>query len=455
MFNIIQKTRFSCLASFLLCVPLYGAHLLDVGDEKEGYKGTVGDQLPAQNAIIGNEAQVQREVFDYTDTLNLEINHLVDELDDDTQDDLEASIDFVKKKLTNERHTLLLGAILQNTKTNTYYKYLFFSSDVMQQEQKAINRTHKKYFHLIQGKSPHDVLQLFGWLHLTKKYSVKALYPSRPVCRNCRLFALHLFEIDLATNEKGCLGIDFPVSNQIPRWALAYINSHLTLPLVEKLIVPMMGYVSGKEVEAKDQQIANLSRQLEQKNTSLQQKDGQLRNKDQELATLNTQVEAKKNQLQAKDQQIANLSRQLEQKNTSLQQKDGQLRNKDQELATLNTQVEAKDQRITTLSTELNEKKEEIEVYLAEIDRKEAQLRSSNQEIGRFNDCLTQSISHDIEYAKKLIANRYDSDEIEVFEIDYNNEQDVRALIQKVEKMYRDFAKQVELYTRPTPSLSR
>ena len=37
MFNIIYKIRFSCLASFLLCVPLYGAqNFVDVGDEKEG-----------------------------------------------------------------------------------------------------------------------------------------------------------------------------------------------------------------------------------------------------------------------------------------------------------------------------------------------------------------------------------------------------------------------------------
>ena len=64
MFNIIYKIRFSCLASFLLCVPLYGAqNFVDVGNEKEGHRGTVGDQLPAQNAIVGNEAQVQREVF--------------------------------------------------------------------------------------------------------------------------------------------------------------------------------------------------------------------------------------------------------------------------------------------------------------------------------------------------------------------------------------------------------
>ena len=80
MCNIIQKIRFSCLASCLLCVPLYGAHLVDVGDEKEveGYNGTNVHGALAQSEVVD---LAQNDIVDYTEQLGKQVDHMLDEDD--------------------------------------------------------------------------------------------------------------------------------------------------------------------------------------------------------------------------------------------------------------------------------------------------------------------------------------------------------------------------------------
>ncbi len=385
----------------------------------------------------GQETSVQNSIFDYTRHLGKQVDHRLDEDEiDDLQDDLEDDIDSVIKKLKDKNSFSLLGVILKNMQENTYYKYLFSSSDFTR-EKEAINRTHRKKFHLIRGKSPHDVLQLLGWLHITKRYSVKALHSSRPVCRNCHLLACNLFQIRLENNERGCLAIPFPPSNKMPRLALAYINNHLTLPLVEKLIVPMMGYVSRHEVQRKDQEIANLSTQLDQKNDQLAittrqlgEKNYQLQNvtrqlevkdeevtnltrqidqKNDQLANANRQLEDKNNELQRKNEEVTNLTRQIDQKNDQLQnvtrqmeEKNNEIQLKDEQIANLSTQVDQKNDQLANANIQLQDKNNELQRKKVQISFMESLKNPLDKETEK--EWFSAIKNKDVEKVKEIIA---------------------------------------------------
>ncbi|MEM7362028.1 MAG: ankyrin repeat domain-containing protein [Bacteroidota bacterium] len=225
------------IASFASFPPLHGAHFLDVADEKEGY------QTPYAHLQNPNP-QTEKEVFDF------EVNDLVTDLEE-PQGDLKDDVDSVVGKLEDKNSFFFLGVDLIKTESDAHYRCLIVSP-VFKKEQKAIKKAKQKKFYLIESEGEHFLLQLLELLHIAKTYTIQTLYSSPYVCQSCHLFALHLFEICLPTNKKGCCGILFPSSEKMPTSAMAYIKSHLTLPLVE--------------TEKKDQQI----RAQERKMTSLE-----------------------------------------------------------------------------------------------------------------------------------------------------------------------------------------
>ncbi|MEM7175935.1 MAG: ankyrin repeat domain-containing protein [Chlamydiota bacterium] len=229
---------------------------------------------------------------------NFEANHLVTDLEE-PQEDLGDDVHSVVRNLEDKNSFFFLGAVLKTRQSNTHYRCLV-TSPTFKKEQKAIKRAKKKNFYLIESESEHFLLQLLGLLHVAKKYTIEALYSSPYLCRNCHLLALHLFEIRLPLNEKGCFGTPFPSSEKMPTSAMAYINNHLTLPLVKQLVVPMMGYVKGDEVQALRKIVA-------------EHRD-ELKVKDQEILSLRKQLQRKDQQLRSQEREMTNLQIALTQK---------------------------------------------------------------------------------------------------------------------------------------------
>ncbi|MEM7362352.1 MAG: ankyrin repeat domain-containing protein [Bacteroidota bacterium] len=289
-----MKRIHAFLASIALLSPLHAAHLLDVGDEKEGY------QTPYAHLQNPNP-QVGKEMF------NFDASHRITDLTS-LQDDLEDDVDSVVKKLEDKNSFLFLGAGLRKTQSNAHYRCLIVNP-AFKGERRAIRRAKQKKFYLIKSENQHFLLQLLGLLHVQKEYTIQTMYSSPYVCRNCHFFALYLFEIHLPLNEKGCFGIPFPSSEKMPASAMAYINSHLTLPLVEELVVPMMGYVKGDELQIKDQEIANLRREVQRKDDQLDKKEKKLCSQEREITNLRIALTQKINEIVSLKKEVLFLKR--------------------------------------------------------------------------------------------------------------------------------------------------
>ncbi|MEM7174244.1 MAG: hypothetical protein AAF380_03260, partial [Bacteroidota bacterium] len=203
-------------------------------------------------------------VYNHTLHVGKYVNNEVENLEDirDIQEILDSDIFTLKKTLENKKEEIILAAALQSKQERKYYKYLFSNKGLLQGEASIVT-AHKRRlgYQIIKTTSPHIIVGLLEWLSWSqqqsvgnneffKTYTPTALSTNWPICKACHLIALHMFKIDLLSNEKGCLSQ--PLQNKIdclPHLAQQYINTHLTLPLVEHLVVPMLGYVKKQKEE--------------------------------------------------------------------------------------------------------------------------------------------------------------------------------------------------------------
>ena len=368
-----MNTRFLCFIVLFLSFPSYGSNsLIDIGDEKEGYQ-TPTSHLQSPNLSVSRPPL--QEVFDYTKKIGKQVDHMLDEDDiQDMQGSLKDGLFLVESRLENKKNMSFLGAVLQNKKEGNYYRYLFFDADFTK-EQEAIKKAHSKKvaYHLIKGQeNPHLILQLFGWLHLTKQYTLKALHPNFPVCRKCHLFVFHLFKIRLLTNEKGCLALPFPSSDKMPQSAMNYINPRLTLSLAEKITIPM-GHVNDNKVETLKKLVKKQNNKIANLNKQLQQKDAELKTKDDWIINLGKQFEEEnkpsfsqereekfKNLLKNQHNKIMSLDSQLQQKDAELKSKDDWIDELGKLLQQTKNKLSAKDHEVFSLQVELTKKNDKI-----------------------------------------------------------------------------------------------
>ena len=231
-------------------------------------------------------------------------------------------------KLENKERELILAAVLQSKQDQEYYKYLFSSKGLLEGKE-VVDRAYKNKFryHLIKTTASHVVVALLEWLgwseeqtlhnnQVSHTYNVTALHPSRPVCNSCALLARYMFKIDLLTNEKGCLTQPFPDSIEaLPTLAQQYINSDLTLSLVQQLVVPLMGYVGGMEVRQKE---VTLQTQLQEKDTALQQQQEQIAAVQEQSTAVQAQVNQKSKELQEERERMEVMLKLLEEKDQEI-----------------------------------------------------------------------------------------------------------------------------------------
>ncbi len=218
---------------------------------------------------------------------------------------------LLANELENKKRELVLATVLQSKQDQGFYKYLFSSAGLLQGKAVVDKAYNDRFgYHLIKATFPHAVIALLEWLgwsaeqshhnnQIYKIYTPKALHPSLPLCEGCCRFARHMFQIKLQPNEKGCLGQPFPDAIEaFPDLAQQYINTHLTLPLLQKLIAPMMGYVSGTQAAKKE---AALQTQLDQRNTQLQERNTALQRQQVQITALKEENSALQAQVNTKE----------------------------------------------------------------------------------------------------------------------------------------------------------
>lgn len=302
MSSIIQKIRYTIFLSLLLSLPLYPAHLLDI-EQKEGDNMTASSQEAYHPSPLS--AFQNPNAHDKKGVLNFKEENLVKKIDD-LQGDLDDDILCVMERLEQGRNSFLLGAILKS-KAGAYYECLFLNQGQMN-EKVAVQKATRRGFYLVESKSPHYILTLLECLHLEKNYTVEALCASLPLCQYCYHFALHFFKAKLKTDNTGCCSANFPSLENMPCSALAYIESHLTLPLLKELIIPMMGYVNDSELQSSKDQIAILRKTLQEKEEKIRAQSTEIKEVVKQLKAIHQETIIELlSQLKEKNEEIANL----------------------------------------------------------------------------------------------------------------------------------------------------
>ena len=230
--------------------------------------------------------------------------------------------------MKNKEKTLFFLTIVRNKEDSALYKY-FFSNIDPSSEESAKKKVQKSLScHIIANdnpeKSPHVLFQLLGWQASgNEQLTPISIHPNRPVCPTCHAILFQLIGVDVATNEKGCCGDDFPAFDKIPAMAQKYINSHLTLSLAEKILAPLGQDDHKEEVQALEDQLKEVRQETEQKDQQLNEKDNQINQLRQQIDALkqefrnqpkakNQELQQKNNQLAAKDNQIEQLNEEKE-----------------------------------------------------------------------------------------------------------------------------------------------
>lgn len=205
----------------------------------------------------------------------------------------------LKSKIAkNKAKELILTAVLKQIPEKRYYKYLFSSKGLLEQQAAAEEACENFKYHLVKTSSSHVLLALLEWLGFSraapvkskKIYSPVVLDTNLPLCEKCYLIALHMFHIKLpCDHEKGCLGEIFPDAIEIfPRFAQTYINASLTLSLVHDLLVPMMGYASSGKVQQLQMQLAEKSATIQKNLEQIKTLQAQLARKNSSTLTIMT-----------------------------------------------------------------------------------------------------------------------------------------------------------------------
>ena len=325
------KKALSLFPLFLLTPCLHAAFLVETEGKNDDYTQEVPfiEAQPAQHT----------PVYDYTLQSGANVDHVWRDYDN-LKDDVRTIADSLEKPI--------LGARLVRKVDGKEYKYLFFGGDPATEEEAAQKAHNQKFaYHIIEvkEKSPHSILDLLGWLK--KKYRVKELYINCAVCKSCHLLGTKLFNVKLLTNEKGCGSNPFPSFDNIPPLSLSYINAHLTLSLVEKLIVPWMGYVSGDEARALQQTREAQSRQLNARSQELLTKEKEVNDLKSQLTSLGSALIVNNKKLSEVGDQHKRLADELTQKR--------------EEIKVYQAEVEKKDRQLGTLRINLNQKRDENE----------------------------------------------------------------------------------------------
>lgn len=138
-----------------------------------------------------------------------------------------------------------------------------------------------------------------------------------------------------------------------------------------------------KELDRKEQQLAQKENRIDHKEQQLQQKEQQVENKDMQLRQKDERIAEKDRQIKEKDQQI-------EKKNEQLRQKDEQLSNKEQQLQQKDQQVENKDMQLRQKDEQIRQKDEQLSNKDRQIKEKEQQLRQKDQQIENKDGQLRQ-----------------------------------------------------------------
>ena len=183
-----------------------------------------------------NQQHDKNHFYDYTlRNSKRDIDHTVDPDDLDEEKEYLADNTYsTERKLKNKEKTLFFLTIVRNKEDSALYKYFFSNIDLIMEEA-VINRAQRSYgCHIIANdnpeKSPHVLFQLLGWQASgNEQLTPISIHLNRPVCPTCHAILFQLIGVDVATNEKGCCGDDFPAFDKIPAMAQKYINSHLTL----------------------------------------------------------------------------------------------------------------------------------------------------------------------------------------------------------------------------------
>ncbi|MEM7174280.1 MAG: ankyrin repeat domain-containing protein, partial [Bacteroidota bacterium] len=259
-------------------------------------------------------------VYNHSLHIGKYVNNEVEDMEEEDytfKDILNDDILLLKNRLKNSAEELILASILQGAREGKCYKYLFSNKGLIEGKKiVSIAYNRKLGYQLIKTTSYHVIVSLLEWLQWSqqqsvvnneffKTYAPKALSTNWPICKGCHLIALYMFKINLPTNEKGCLSQ--PLSNKmdtLPHLAQEYINNHLTLPLVEKLVVPMLGYIEESKAQQKQTELQIQVKQkesvIQEKNTALQSQQEQIDTQEKEIERLKLDAQKKHDDLQNK-----------------------------------------------------------------------------------------------------------------------------------------------------------
>ena len=218
---------------------------------------------------------------------------------------------------------------------------------------KAHKLAHKLGLHIVQTVPAHIIPALCQFLQISQQKQVIYLAISKPICTKCHylLESVIGYKQPVAHQQDGCQGTAF--TWPMPTMAMAYVNGRVLasskpLEVVENVLYNLAG-ISTQSLQAKEQAMAALRKELAVKGNMLA-------NRDKQVVLLKNQLEAKQEALNAKTQTIANrdsqivlLRNQLETKQETLTATIHRLQQKE---AALQKQIEEKDNFINALKKE-------------------------------------------------------------------------------------------------------
>ena len=357
----------------------------------------------------------EESVKDYTlKHVKKNINNQVDdfgELIEDTKDNLDTLYNKAKdnhmlmcvalsnqSKLKNKLHKacqenqvdLTQGLKVRGEKQAVCTKYVIDGTTGLLGK-KAHKLAHNLGFHIIQTAPAHIIPALCQFLQISEQKYVLYLAISKPICTKCYYLLQEVigYNQPVAHQQDGCQGTAF--TWPMPPMAMAYVNGRVLaaskpLEVMETVLYNLAG-MSTQSLQAKEQVIAALRKELAVKGKMIV-------NRDKQVALLQSQLASKVQTIANRDSQIVLLRNQLQEKQETLIAKKHTITQQASQMAarerTLNTlqhkeaawqkQIALKDNFINALQQEkadleksLKESRELVKTILAQ--KKEAEQR--------------------------------------------------------------------------------
>ena len=282
---------------------------------------------------------------------------------------------------------------------------------------------HTLKLHIVQTQPHHIVPMLCNFLQISSEKHVLHVTISKPICTKCHYLLKDIvgYKNQVQYIKNGCQGKAFTWPMPLP--AMAYVNGHVVaspkpLEVTEAVLYNLVG-IATQSLEAKEQAIAALRKELAVKGNIIA-------NRDKQVESLNQQLARKVQIIANRDSQIVLLRNQLQEKQETLTAKNHTINTLQQKEAAWQKQMAAKDRTINTLQRQietnghlintLKKEKTDVEKSLKEsrglVETILAQKKEVKQKVEEMkeekvlNDGVQQLAANEALFQQKLKKNK-------------------------------------------------